>query len=56
MTILYMIIVLILNIADVSSLAVADINGFFNSSLSGEAIFWYGLIIVFLIDLLPGSN
>jgi len=52
MIFLYLIAVLIVNIAGVSPQVIDGINTCFNSDLSGVALFWYGLLIAFIVGLL----
>ncbi|WP_177184337.1 hypothetical protein [Psychrobacillus sp. OK032] len=52
MTILYLIAVLAINVTDSAPRMIEGINVCINGQLSGTAIFWYGLLIAFIIDLI----
>lgn len=52
MTILYLIAALAINVTDSAPRMIEGINVCINGQLSGTAIFWYGLLVAFIIDLI----
>ena len=54
MTIIYLIVALAVNLTDSAPRIIEGINVCINGQLSGTAIFWYGLLIAFIIDLITG--
>lgn len=52
MTVIYLLVALVIHFAHTSPQLIEGVNTIFNSNLSGVSIFWYGLLIVVILDLL----
>lgn len=56
MIFLYILVVIIVNFTETAPRFIEGINTCFNTNLSGTQIFWSGLFIVFIIELLTGKG
>ena len=52
----YLIATLVVNLMDKTEQVIAGINTMINNDLSGVEVFWWGLLIAFLLDIVTGSN
>lgn len=52
----YIIVSLIVVLTDKTEQVIAGINTMINNDLSGAEVFWWGLLIAFLLDVVTGSN
>lgn len=52
----YLIATLVVILMDKTEQVIAGINTMTNNDLSGTEIFWWGLLIAFLLDVVTGSN
>lgn len=52
----YLIATLVVNLMDKTEQVIAGINTMINNDLSGVEVFWWGLLIAFLLDVVTGSN
>lgn len=52
----YLIATLVVILMDKTGQVIAGINTMINNDLSGVEVFWWGLLIAFLLDIVTGSN
>lgn len=56
MVVIYLIAAIIINYTEKTTQVIEGINTIIQNDLSGTAIFWWGLLIVFIIDAVVIKN